>query len=547
VHPALSKLFMLSNKAVFRRMFRGAKSVRGALLLVFTLGFLALMIGPSLAVASMRGRPGSPVMTGWVDPYLSLMLFGLSLIFVFTAAGERALYFTPSEVDFLFPAPFHRRELLLYKLGNTMLGVLFMALVFSASFLIHLPSWMSAFVGIFLTLTFVQFLAMASSFIAQIVAEHAFTARRRLLLLCIGVLVAAGLMQVLFQTPVQNVAEIALRFRSSWTGRILLAPFEVFSHAILAPQWFPDLLSWSAGAAAIDLGLLALILKLDADYLESAAAISQKIYDRLQRMKQGGGFTLPASKTAARIQVRPFPWLGGCGPQAWRQLLLALRKSKYALILVAALGVGLLIVALMGPRQDTGVPILPAMGIGLLSYFTFLLTLQVPWAFRGDIDHMDCLKSLPIAPLPLAIGELAGGVLLMAGIQFLLLLVLALTQGSVVMTLVGFAFLVLFDVLMLALSNTLFLIYPVRMAQSSSADFQFVGRFMLFSVLQILILIPFVAIPALIGALAYVLTGYSLPVFAATSWLVLAAELPPVLFALAWRFDRFDPSLHTPA
>ena len=338
MHPALSKLLLLSTKAVFRRMFRGARSVRGAFLIVFTLGFLALMIGPSLAVASMRGRPGGPVMTGWVDPYLSLMLFGLSLMFVFTAAGERALYFTPSEVDFLFAAPFQRRELFLYKLSKTMLGILFMALVFSASFLIHLPLWSSAFVGFFLTLTFVQFLAMATSFIAQIVAEHAFTARRRLLLLGIGVLVVAGLLQVLLQTPPQSVSEVALRFRSSWTGAVLLAPFEVFSRTILAPQWFPDLLCWSAAAAAIDLGLLALILKLDADYLESAAAISQKIYDKLQRMKQGGGFTLPVSQKAARIRVRPFPWLGGCGPQAWRQLLLSLRTSKYVLVLIAFLG-----------------------------------------------------------------------------------------------------------------------------------------------------------------------------------------------------------------
>ena len=173
MHPALSKLIVLSVKAGFRRLFRGAGSVRGAFLLLFTLGFLALMIGPSLAIAAMRGRPGGPVLTGWVEPYLPVMLFGLCLMFVFTAAGERALYFTPAEVDFLFPAPFQRRELLIYKLSKTLLGVLFMALIFSTSFLIYLPSWLSAFVGFFLTLAFVQLLAMATAFVGQIVAEHA--------------------------------------------------------------------------------------------------------------------------------------------------------------------------------------------------------------------------------------------------------------------------------------------------------------------------------------------------------------------------------------
>jgi ABC-2 type transport system permease protein len=547
VHPALFKLLALSTTSVFRRMFRGARSIRGAFLLLFTIGFLVLMIGPSLGVAFMRGRPGAPVMSGYVDPYLPLILFGLCLLFVFTAAGERALYFTPAEVDFLFPAPFNRRELLIYKLSKTMLGVLLMALVFSTSFLIYLPSWSSAFVGVFLSLTFVEFLAMATSFVGQIVAEHAFTARRRLILVCIGALVAMGLAQVLWQTPVQSFAGIAERFRESWTGRILLAPLEVFSHAILARTWFPDLLCWSAAAAAIDLALLALILKLDADYLESAAAISQKVYDKLQRMRQGGGFALPASQKAARIHVPPFPWLGGCGPQAWRQLLLAIRKSKYALLLISLFACGLLGVAFFGPNDAQGVPVISIVGLAFLGYLTFLLTLQVPWAFRGDIDHMDCLKSLPVAPLALAIGELAGGVMILAAIQFLVLAGLLLARGDFAVTMVGFGFLLLFDVLMLALSNTLFLIYPVRMAQSTSADFQFIGRTMLFAVLQMLLLIPCLGIPATFGGLAYVLTGYSLPVFLATSWLVLAAELPLALFALASRFDRFDPSLHMPA
>ena len=95
--------------------------------------------------------------------------------------------------------------------------------------------------------------------------------------------------------------------------------------------------------------------------------------------------------------------------------------------------------------------------------------------------------------------------------------------------LVGLAFLIPFDVLVLALSNTLFLIYPVRAVPGVSTDFQFLGRFMLFALLQVLLLIPCLGIPAAIGGLAYVLLGYSLPVFVATSWIVLAAELPLLL------------------
>jgi hypothetical protein len=534
-------------KAVFRRLFRGSRSVRGAFLLVFTVAFFSMMLVPAVAVTFLRDRPGAPVMTGWVDPYLPLMLFGLCALFVFGAAGERALYFTPAEVDLLFPAPFERRELLFYKLAKTIIGVLLMSLVFSLAFVVYLPSWLSAFVGMFFTMLFLQFLAMATSFVGQIVTEHAFTARRRMILLGIGVLVVAGLIQVLLQAPAQSFSEIAERFRASWTGMILLAPLEVFSHAILARKWFPDLLGWSAAAAAIDLGLLALILKLDADYLESAAAISQKLYDKLQRLRQGGGVVLPVSSQSARYRIPPFPWLGGCGPQAWRQLLLAIRKSKYTLIMVTVVGIALLVFVVVAPADANKPAKLALVGLGGLAYLTFLLTLQVPWAFRGDIDYMDCLKSLPVAPFALAVGELAGGVALLGGIQFVVLAGMVLAGASIVTMLVGFAFLLLFDVLALALANTLFLVYPVRMPQSHSADFQFLGRMMLFALLQMLLMVPCFGIPAAIGGLASAASRFSLPVFLLTTWVALAAELPLVLLALAWRFHRFDASLDMPA
>ncbi len=123
-------------------------------------------------------------------------------MFVFTSTGEKALYFSPSEVDFLFPAPFHRRDLLVFKLSKTLFGLVFMALIFSISFLLYLNTWLSAFVGLFVALAFVQLLALVSAFLGQIVAEQAYTRRRRMVLVLIGVLVLAAVAQVLWQTPV---------------------------------------------------------------------------------------------------------------------------------------------------------------------------------------------------------------------------------------------------------------------------------------------------------------------------------------------------------
>ena len=67
------------------------------------------------------------------------------------------------------------------------------------------------------------------------------------------------------------------------------------------------------------------MLKLDANYIESAATISQKVYERIRRTKQGGGVAMPVGARAGRLRLPPFPWLAGVGPIAWRQLLLAMR------------------------------------------------------------------------------------------------------------------------------------------------------------------------------------------------------------------------------
>ena len=79
--------------------------------------------------------------------------------------------------------------------------------------------------------------------------------------------------------------------------------------------------------------------------------------------------------------------------------------------------------AFVGDREIAGGPdFVSIMGVGFMAYLTFLFSMQLPWAFRGDIDHMDFLKTLPVAPLALAVGELAGGVVLLAAIQLVLLI-----------------------------------------------------------------------------------------------------------------------------
>jgi hypothetical protein len=414
-------------------------------------------------------------------------------------------------------------------------------------------------VGLLLSLAWLQLVGMATAMLSQIVAESLYTRARKIGLAVVMVTAFAGLGQAI-RGPISfgSTAELAETLRASGPIRVLVAPFEVFTHAMFAEAWFPGLFAWASAALAMDLALLFLILKLDADYLELAATVSQKVYEQLRRTKLGGGIAMPVSSRSPWIRL-PHPlWLAGVGPVAWRQILLAIRTSRHMIIMSLALAaVFVVITAFSGPGpseariagpKPADAAIAPGLGIAMTAYLTFLFSMQLPWAFRGDLDHIDFLKTLPLHPMILTVGELAGGTLLLTLLQLaiLTLFIVAAPAGALMMIMAA-AFAAPFNVLILGLNNLLFLIYPVRLVAGTTFDFQSFGRMMIFLLIQFLLLIPLFGIPAGVGGLVCLVAGFSWPVFALTAWLVLVAELLPVVILVAWAFQQYDPSIQTPA
>ena len=77
MHPALYKLMMLTAKANLRRLFRGARTLRGAFLIIFTIAIFAMMIVPSLFAATLRDNPAGRLFSGLAEPYLPLVLLAV--------------------------------------------------------------------------------------------------------------------------------------------------------------------------------------------------------------------------------------------------------------------------------------------------------------------------------------------------------------------------------------------------------------------------------------------------------------------------------------
>src|SRR3954471_474367 len=147
---ALLKLIFLHFKAFLRGSVRGMGTVRGAVFLALGICVMALWLGSTFFGAFLQPRT-DPGKTRELFPIWLLAACVLNLA---TSAGERAIAFTPPGVDFLFPGPVTRRQLLAYKLLKSSVGAIVTATIFSFVFLRYVPSWRAGWLGIFLSLLF---------------------------------------------------------------------------------------------------------------------------------------------------------------------------------------------------------------------------------------------------------------------------------------------------------------------------------------------------------------------------------------------------------
>jgi len=295
-------------------------------------------------------------------------------------------------------------------------------------------------------------------------------------------------------------------------------------------------------------GLFALSVSLDVNYLETAQQVSQRVYERLQRMRQGGGGALGTIQIrgAHRLRIPRLPWLFGIGPNLWRQWLLLIRRSQgivFVLLFIVVGGIAIL----MASRQEVTKHqyLVPLAILGGMVYQSLIVAIQMPAAFRGDLDRMDWLKSLPISPAATVGGEISGVVLLLSLLQGLTLIAAwGLYGGAHEVFSAGLVFLVPMNLLVFGIENLIFLIFPMRMSPTTAGDFQFLGKYLLLTMLKMGTVCVCLAIVAA-SAILYVLTP-NLPIVLSFSMLLLVTIDTAILYLATLAFQRFDVSRDTP-
>jgi hypothetical protein len=537
MHTALWKLFGLRMRGSARAIFSRLKTPRGAALGVFTLLVIGMMLGPNLIMVLVLGHAGAPIRADWLRDAVPPGMLLFVVLNIVSSIGERALYFTPSEVDFLFPGPFSRRELLLYKILGSVTAAIYFGLFFPVMVLRNIHSWPAASAGFFLASLMISSLTLCAQLVGQTITEHAFTRARRLLFW--GVFAAAA--AVLGQAAAGGIDETTLlRARHSPAAEIILAPFAVFAKVITAERLFSDALGWAALAAAMVIGVFALTVRLDANYLETAARVSQQLQERRRRMTSEGIFASRLGEVRHSRLPRP-RWWGGAGPLVWRQVIQALRGSRGAMIAVAIMVVALGTPLFFATRAShETAKILPHMIIGLAAYVTFFFSAQAPLGFRTDYERMDLLKMLPIRPLAMAFGQTLVVATVLTLLQWLVFAATALAvPGAAGEMLAAGLFAAPYNWIICGTENLLFLFYPSPMVPTGSEGFLKMGRVMLFMLAKFLALGACTAATAIPTAIVFLMTQ-SVPAACVVAWIFMACFAVGVLLLIAWAFPRCE-------
>lgn len=543
MNPGLRFLLRRSLRGRLRFLARRMRTAKGAVSVIATGGFLLLIVGAQLAGRWM-GEPGLPR-----EEVLRFGPLFLLVLFIPQLLASRGLHFSPSEVDFLFPAPVTRRERMAYHLASRVPAQMFAGLWAALYTARNAPLLLGGIAGMVLAITFTYLLAQWVALL-RVRGEQALPPLpRRVVEGVLLALVAAPVVLAWMATPADAGIWTRLGMVAEAPAvRALTLPLRPFAELYAAPS-AGAALPWLATALLLCGAMAAVILVTDVPYEEKALAVSRRINERVARMRSGEG-SAPRRREGARARRVPVPrlaFLGGAAPLARRHLLSLVRNPRTVLplVLLVALFAG---AGLMLPQggDDTAVSMgLLAGGVMVLLFMGLGMRLD----FRADLDRMAFLRSLPLRPLTVAVGQLFAGTVVVsflvaaAGAAYLAMAGIALPAEAAV----GVLVLPVLVWCLLAVDNALFLLLPYRPPAPGDPTAVYSGRNLLAVLLKMLVLGAVFVVTGLSAWGAYALSGGSVAAAAGVAGVVVLALAALLTLGVAAAFSAFDVHHDVPA
>ncbi len=372
-------------------------------------------------------------------------LAGLALMVVTAASwvmpfDSGLLEFSDAEIQFLFPAPVPRRQLLIYRMLRSQIGMLFGAVIVGFAS----PTGFAGFSRLRMSVaTWVLFMIGKVYFTGVTLARVRLRSRaarsRRVFWLPIGIMTAAlvvvgtAIAREYLQAPPIGIGDTLLLLgRVSLTGwpHIVLWPFMAVARPLFSawPQPYLTALAWSL---VVMCAITAWVLKSDEAFQEATADVAER---RSQEPTKNGAPSYTARSTRWTLAPIGRPETAF----AWKAAMQTLRMvDTRSLGRVAAILLSLTIVAASLGRANGLASILGAFSLaGTL--FAILIAPQVLRIdMRQDLRHLELLKTWPVKASTVVRGQLLWpGAVITAGAWTML--AVAMFLSGTILTKVGF-------------------------------------------------------------------------------------------------------------
>lgn len=566
--PASAMLFLYA-RSLHNRLRRQAARVRSPRYLV------AVVLGALyLYWALFRNtQAGSAPLNQLLRSDTALVLASMALLvssarWWLFGADRSALAFTPSEVQFLFPAPITRRGLVHTKLLRMQIAIFVNTIVFSVIFrgnATQLDTWERA-LGWWLLFSTMAMHRVGASIVRASALEHGAAGRRRML---VPVVIFAALIGGVVYGLVADVA--ALREAGSgglatlaqtaaaalqapvpgaalYPARLLLDPIVRAG----TPAWFLAALL----ATLVLLGHYLWLIRLDAAFEEAALEATQHRAERLQRFR-ASQMGQARSRTGKLVSVPALALSGR--PEvaiAWKNVAAALRGGSWKTQFLAFIvGLTVLAVAARSASARAG-DVFLGVALGWGAMLLFLGPLWMRFDLRLDLPRLEVLKTYPLPGWRIVLAEIAAVTVLHSITIWSLLIVpavmglqdpaLLLESGATVPTFVAIVVGVpTFNALMFTIQNGTALLFPawVRLG-TETRGFETMGQNLLTTGATTLVAAVALVFPVGAGALVLWLAddwrGWSVLTATVVASVIVLLELWPVLRWLGTVFEQTD-------
>ena len=493
-----------------RRLARQLRSPRYAIAILVGVAYLGLVF-----FGQRHGRPTAPP-----GPSLAaggtLLLAAIVFKWWIFGADRTALAFTPAEIQFLFPAPLSRAQVLGYKLARNQVLILFNAVLWTVLFWRGGPELGAVphLLGLWLCFTTLSLHRLGAALTRDSLLEHGASGWRRawpaVLVLLIYVAGAALAWQRLDAPDAGPFARVVALVTTAPLGWLLL-PFRI-PLAPLSAQGNTQFLAALLPALLLAGLHLMWVLRADRGFEDAALEASARRAELLARWRREG--TVAATPAGAGRRRLPLAVAGSpLTAIIWKNLTRLLRTVSpaflVAMLVLMAIGIGLG----AAERESRG-EMITLGGTLALAWAAALSLLGPQWIradLRGDLNQLDQLRTWPLSGTVIMAGMISSSALLLTVVQAVLgalgVWALALERqiplpGPLVLALwfAGLLLLAGLNLVAFGIQNGAALLFPAWVRTDiRPGGIEQMGQHLLTAGVSFLLLLLFLAGPALVG------------------------------------------------